>query len=86
MPTHWEGPAAPPPACAQLSQPGACHQQLRAGLKPHHIQVTPWPAELLLLLRVPPRYKWRLRIIQLDFVFELGTTSTADFKKCLLLL
>lgn len=33
-----------------------------------------------------PCYKWRPRIIQLDFVFELGTTSTADFKKCLLLL
>lgn len=34
----------------------------------------------------PPSYKWRPRIIQLDFVFELGMTSVADFKKCLLVL
>lgn len=33
-----------------------------------------------------PCYKWRPRIIQLYFIFELGMTSVADFKKCLLVL
>lgn len=75
-------PAAPPPACEQLSQPGAWGQGLSTGLKPDHTQPShPRQSCFCVSWSLPALRTWRPMIIQLYFIFELRKmTSLADFK------